>query len=134
MAEVTIDGGLRQVAATGTVDPPTAALITLLLCDIGIRDGVIARAVTRIDEPFVPMLIAVARTTPDDDAAEVCAVLSMAAYRRGDGALAQVAVDRTLMSEPNHRLAHLMLAMMASGIPPADLEHLATAVNPGTVG
>ncbi|QNK80137.1 DUF4192 domain-containing protein [Nakamurella sp. PAMC28650] len=134
MAEVTIDGGLRQVAATGTVDPPTAALITLLLCDIGIRDGVIARAVTRIDESFVPMLIAVARTTPDDDAAEVCAVLSMAAYRRGDGALAQVAVDRTLMSEPNHRLAHLMLAMMASGIPPADLEHLATAVNPGTVG
>lgn len=134
MAEVSIDGGLRQVAVTGTIDPPTAALITLLLCDITIRDEVIARALTEIHEPFVPLLIAVARATPDDDAAEICAVLSMAAYRRGDGALAQVAVDRTLASAPDHRLAHLMLAMMASGMPPADLEHLAESVNPGTAG
>lgn len=133
MAEVAVDAGLRQVAVTGSVDPPTGALLTLLMCDIEIRDAVIARAVTEMEQPFVPMLIALARATPDDDAAEICAVLAMAAYRRGDGALAQIAVDRTLATEPGHRLAHLMLGVMACGMPPADLEHLA-AVSPGTDG
>lgn len=133
MSESAVDDGLQQVAVTGTVDPATAALIALLLCDIGIRDAVIARAITEIEQPFVPMLIAVARATPDEDAAEICAVLAMAAYRRGDGALAQVAVDRTFESEPNHRLAHLMLAIMAAGMPPADLEHLAAKVDPAAV-
>jgi len=72
------------------------------------------------------MLIAVATSVPDGDAAEVCAVLAVAAYRRGDGALAQVAVDRCLSAEPDHRLAHPMLAVMAAGLPPDELEHLAT--------
>jgi hypothetical protein len=133
MAECALDAGLRQVAATGAVSPPTGSLLTLLMCDLRIRDAVIARAVTEMEEPCVPMLIAVATATPDDDAAQICAVLAMAAYRRGDGALAQVAVDRTLATEPGHRLAHLMLGVMACGMPPGDLVHLAS-VSPGTVG
>lgn len=126
MARRTIKRALHQTAARGAVDGPTSALLTLLMCDTGIRDQMVAEAVTDLESPWVPMLIAVATSVPDGDAAEVCAVLAVAAYRRGDGALAQVAVDRCLSAEPDHRLAHLMLAVMAAGLPPDELEHLAT--------
>jgi hypothetical protein len=49
----------------------------------------------------------------------------MVAYRHGDGALAQVAVDRCLLAEPEHGLAQLMIAIMSSGIHPDELERIA---------
>jgi len=49
-------------------------------------------------------------------------VLAMVAYRHGDGALAQLAVDRCLLAEPEHRLAHLMIAIMSAGIHPDQLD------------
>ncbi len=118
----------RAVAETTTADgvrSETAALLALLLCDVDIRDRVIVQAVRELDTPWVPMLVATARAIPDQDAAEVCAVLSVAAYRRGDGALAQVAADRALASQPEHRLSHLMVGVMAAGMPPAELADLA---------
>ena len=54
----------------------------------------------------------------------MCAALAVIAYRKGDGALAQVALDRALHSDPAHRLAHLMLAVMAAGMHPSDLDTL----------
>lgn len=64
---------------------------------------------------------------PDDVAAELCSVLAVAAYRAGDGALAQVAVDRCLRGDPEHRLAHLMLGVMAAGLHPDELTGLGGA-------
>lgn len=54
----------------------------------------------------------------------VCAALAVLAYRNGDGALAQVAVDRTVRLDSTHQLARLMLAVMAAGLPPTDLDGL----------
>ena len=69
--------------------------------------GRCARAgVAELDQPWLPMLIACATWTPDFLAAELCSVLAMVAYRHGDGALAQIAVDRCLAAEPGHPLAH----------------------------
>ena len=45
---------------------------------------------------------------PDELRAEICAVLAIAAYRAGDGALAQVALDRCLRARPRHRLGELL--------------------------
>lgn len=124
MATVNIDRALAEAAGSGGLPPSRCALIALLLCDVQIRDAVIGRAVEEMEPPWLPMLIAVARATPDVDAAPICSVLSVAAYRRGDGALAQVAIDRVLKTEPDHRLAHLMLGVMAAGLPPGDLRGL----------
>lgn len=136
MATAAVDRAMREAVAGGGITVATAAQLGLLLCDIAIRDELIARAVTEPEPPWLPMLIGVAAATPDQNAAQVCAVLAVAAYRNGDGALAQVAADRCLAAEPGHRLAHLMLAVMAAGLPPAELAHLATAggnLGPGTL-
>ncbi len=134
MARAAVDRALTEVAGGAGICPSTCASIAILLCDNQIRDAVIARAVQDRRSPWVPMLVAVARATPDEDAAQVCAVLSVAAYRSGDGALAQVAVDRCLSAEPDHRLAQLMVGVMAAGLAPAELAELAlpNAVSPGT--
>ena len=136
MATVAIDRALGEVAGSRGVEPATCALIALLLADVNVRDHVITRSVRETGATWIPMLIAVARAVPDEDAAEVCSVLAVAAYRRGDGALAQVAVDRCLTAEPDHRLAHLMLGVMAAGLPPGDLVQLAASntLSPGTDG
>jgi hypothetical protein len=135
MAVITVRRALEQASTSGGVEQPTSALLTLLLCDAGVRDQIVSDAVSDLDSPWLPMLIGVARSVPDEDAAHVCAILSVAAYRRGDGALAQVAVDRCLAAEPKHRLADLMLGIMASGMPPGDLGRLAAGdFNPGTAG
>jgi len=44
----------------------------------------------------------------------------------GDGALAQVAVDRCLAAEPGHPLAHVMIAVMAAGLRPEELADIGT--------
>lgn len=78
----------------------------------------------RSDPAAVAELLTAAQGTPDNATftPNVCAALAMLAYRNGDGALAQVAVDRTLRLDRTHQLAQLMLTVMAAGITPAALD------------
>lgn len=121
-----VDRAIAQVSSTGQVDVEVAAAIAVLTTDAIVRDALLAQAVTQLDRPWLPMLIGCARWTPDALAPPVCSMLAMVAYRHGDGALAQIAVDRCLMVEPEHGLAHLMIAIMAAGVRPEELERFAT--------
>jgi len=129
-----VEYALRRFTDTGKVEPEVATALAVIVNDIDIRDAVIARAVVELDRPWLPLLIAAACWTPDAQAPQLCAVLAVTAYRHGDGALAQVAVDRCLAAEPGHRLAHLLMAIMAAGLHPAELEMLSTSTSiaPGT--
>lgn len=92
------------------------------LRDVAGRDALIVQLMPEPDA--VAVLVTAAQATPDEDprAADLCAVLAMCAYRHGDGALAQVAADRAVRCHPAHSLTRLMLAAMAAGIGPADLD------------
>lgn len=115
----------REYGDTGTVTTTTALELIVLADDVTARDLLVARSVGAEDPDVVPMLISVASRCPDEDAPQICSVLAVAAYRYGDGALAQCAVDRVLVREPHHRLAHLMLAAMQGGLPPGELATMA---------
>jgi Domain of unknown function (DUF4192) len=117
-----VNRAFAQVAATGTVLVRVAIELVIELNDVLVRDAVLARAVVQVDEPWLPLLIACATWTPDLLAGELCSVLSVVAYRHGDGALAQLAVDRCLAVEPKHPLAQLMISVMSAGARPEDLE------------
>ena len=86
----------------------TAAELIVLMNSVAARDSVIARAVAEYDTDWVATLISVVTRCPPEEAAEICSVLAVVAYRYGDGALSQVAIDRCLAAEPGHRLAHLL--------------------------
>ncbi len=111
---------------------PTEAVAEILarLSNTAERDDLLHEILR--DSTQIARLISAAQTTPDSDSRtpEVCAVLAVVAYRHGDGALAQVAIDRTLRLHPDHRLAHLMLAVMAAGITPSALDDVTIPVPP----
>lgn len=115
------DRALAQVSTFGEVEADVAAALAVGMIDIPFRDRIIEVAIVEIDRPWLPMLISCATWTPQALAAPLCAVLAMVAYRQGDGALAQIAVDRSLEAEPKYSLSHLMIAVMAAGLHPESL-------------
>ncbi|MGI5213312.1 DUF4192 domain-containing protein [Plantactinospora sp. CA-290183] len=57
------------------------------------------------------------RAMPDLSAAPAC-LLAITAYLAGDVAMANIAVDRALLAEPDYRLAHLLGHALRAGVPP----------------
>lgn len=89
-----------------------------------VRDAALARS-----DPSGPrggaaaetLWAALCRELPDPEAAEAAALLAASALMRGDGALANVALDRAERSWPGHRLAGLLRSVATSGVRPAEL-------------
>ena len=93
----------------------TAALAVGLRCP-AVRDEVASWGAER-DDALLALLLQVARgAVPPDDAA-VCGVLAWVAYARGDGALALVAAERALASEPGLSAATLLLEALDRVVP-----------------
>jgi hypothetical protein len=61
---------------------------------------------------------ALARETPDPEAAEPAALLAASALLRGDGALANVALDRAEAAWPAHRLTRILTDAAQLGVSP----------------
>lgn len=120
-----IEQAFGQVVIGDGVQVEVATALAVHLADDLVRDAVLERGVVEVDRPWLPMLISCATWTPDALAPPLCSVLAMVAYRHGDGALAQIAVDRCLLAEPGNSLAHMMIAVMAAGIRPEELERIA---------
>lgn len=119
-----IDGAMDQIAGQRSVDPATAAILCVLMQDVMVRDLLIARVVTDRHADWLPLLISAVTQVPADESEDLTVVLASAAYRSGDGALAQVAVDRCLNTRPDHRMAWLLRELMTAGLPPTALEAL----------
>ncbi|QJY49766.1 DUF4192 domain-containing protein [Pseudonocardia broussonetiae] len=64
---------------------------------------------------------ALCRELPDPEAAEPAALLAAVALLRGDGALANVALDRAERSWPGHRLTRLLRSAAAVPLRPAQI-------------
>lgn len=116
------DAACLQTAQTGTVELPIGTAVAAVLAENAVRDALLAEAFCDLDGAWLPMLIACATWTPDSVAAPLCSVLAVVAYRHGDGALAQVAVDRALTAEPGHPLALLLIDIMSAGLRPEELD------------
>jgi uncharacterized protein DUF4192 len=65
---------------------------------------------------------ALTRETPAPEAAEPAALLAVSALLRGDGALANVALDRAERAWPGHRLSALLRTAAASGVRPSEMQ------------
>jgi len=115
----------RSVAHTPTTHPADPVIMAAMGTVTGRDQWLIQHG---SDPASLPALVAAVQATRDTDPRipNMTAALAVIAYRRGDGALAQVAVDRALRSDPTHRMAQLMLAVMAAGLHPSDLDDLLT--------
>jgi hypothetical protein len=114
-----VDEGLPYLRAVLARDDPPAddevAWLGVLLTHLRVRDEAWVRTdidrlelwrgvLCRVEEPFT--------------AAPAC-LTAYAAYLAGDGALANVALDRAVAAVPGYSMAGLLRDMMLAGVPPA---------------
>jgi uncharacterized protein DUF4192 len=117
---VVVDAAIADAAAGRLVlsDAGVLALATAL----GI-DEVRAAALRRCGGPPAAaaeqLWAALARETPDPEAAEPAALLAISALLRGDGALANIALDRAEGAWPGHAFAALVRRAATAGLRPA---------------
>lgn len=101
-------------------DDREAARLVATLQEPQVRDAVAAHLLDR-PEPLQALLRQLCRRTVAPYDGQVCTLLAWVAYCSGDGALALVALERALASDPACSLAGLLLRLVEQQVPPAQL-------------
>ena len=101
-------------------DERVLALVRALRLPV-VRDAAIASCTGSRPAAAEALWAALARETPDPEAAEPAALLALSALLRGDGALANVALDRAEAAWPAHRLTAILRGLAQAGARPDEL-------------
>lgn len=111
----------RYANGVRSLDDAEAARIVLGLHDKLTRDEITTWGLDGRTDELVGFLTELAQRTLDRDAAPICTVLASVAYQEGNGALAGIALERALRSDPGYEMARLLEAMLGGQLPPARL-------------
>jgi Domain of unknown function (DUF4192) len=95
------------------------ARITVALRDLRIRDDAWARMDPAHADAHLRLWIDVLRRAQPGHVAAPAALLAFVAWQTGDGALANVALDRALADDPSYSMALLLRQVIGAGVPPA---------------
>lgn len=111
-------------------DAALLALVLVRLKDLQVRDF----ALGSINEENLEILIDlwrwIVRIAPSRYVAPVATLLAATAYEKGDGVLAQSALDRALESDDEYPLAHLLKRVFAAGWPPETFATMRRELHP----
>lgn len=106
----------------GRMDDEDLAGVLQGLRDLAVRDAAWA-SMTRDDAPaHVALWTDAVQRAPGDLVAAPAAILSLAAWLAGHGALAWCAVDRCVEHEPENSLANLVGDLLSNAVPPSTWE------------
>jgi hypothetical protein len=95
------------------------ARITVALRDLRVRDDAWARMDPAHSEAHQRLWIDVVRRAQPGYVAAPAALLAFVAWQSGDGALANVALDRALADDPGYSMALLLRQVITAGAPPS---------------
>jgi Domain of unknown function (DUF4192) len=95
------------------------ARITVALRDLRVRDDAWARMDPGHSGAHQRLWIDVVRLAQPGYVAAPAALLAFVAWQSGDGALANVALDRALADDPRYSMALLLRQVITAGAPPA---------------
>jgi hypothetical protein len=106
-----------RAAVNGATDVDLADLVAPLQ-DVHVRDEVATWALDD-SEALLTLLLRFARETVTPYDIPVCTLVALVAWVRGDGALANVALDRALDGDPTYNMARLFRAGLDGQLPPS---------------
>ena len=95
------------------------AWITVALRDLRVRDDAWARMDPAHSAAHLRLWIDVVRRAQPGYVAASAALLAFVAWQSGDGALANVALDRAVADEPRYSMALLLRQVISAGAPPS---------------
>jgi hypothetical protein len=103
----------------GAVDPEDAAWITVALRQVRVRDDAWARMDVEHRQAHLRLWTDLTRLARPGYVAAPASLLAFVAWQSGDGALANVALDRALADNPHYSMARLLREALDSGAPPS---------------
>jgi hypothetical protein len=131
----TIDTAIVDAGAGRLVlDDARVLALAAALAVPAVRDTALLRCVAPAPVAAEQLWTALVRETPDPEAAEPAVLLAVSAMLRGDGALANVALDRAEQAWPGHRLAGILRPVLL-GMRPEEIRALLRGrvqLDPGT--
>ena len=95
------------------------AWMTVALRDLRVRDDAWARMDPAHAGAHLRLWIDVTRRAQPGHVAAPAALLAFVAWQSGEGALANVALDRALADDPAYSMAHLLRQVIGAGAPPS---------------
>ncbi len=103
----------------GSATDDEVAWLTVALRDLRVRDDAWARMDPAYAEAHLRLWTDVTRRAQPGHVAAPAALLAFVAWQSGDGALANVALDRALADDPRYSMALLLRQVIAAGAPPS---------------
>lgn len=122
------------VTSGDVLDDAAALRLLLALGDPRVRDAACRALERSVAVAHVALWRDLLRRSPTGLQAEPAALLGLAAWVAGDGALAWCALDRCAAVAPSHGLAALVAAALQRAVPPSAWESVAAAVSGSAAG
>jgi hypothetical protein len=95
------------------------AWLGVTLTDLRVRDDAWARMDAEFNTAHQRLWVDLVRQLPAEYVPAPASLLAFTAWQAGDGALANVAVERALAADPDYSMAHLIAEAVAAGLPPS---------------
>jgi hypothetical protein len=119
LGQVAVRDAIQRYRAGGTVPVEHAAWLTVALAQVRVRDDAWARMVPEHQGAHLRLWTELTRLARPGYVAAPAALLAFCAWQAGDGALANVALDRALADNPRYSMALLLREALDSGAPPS---------------
>jgi hypothetical protein len=119
LGAVAVRDAIRRYREGEQVSPEQAAWLTVALRQLRVRDDAWARMEPEHRSAHLRLWTDLTRLARPGYVAAPAALLAFVAWQSGDGALANVALDRALADSPGYSMALLLREALDSGAPPA---------------
>jgi hypothetical protein len=114
-----VSEGIRRYRGGGRLEPEEAAWLTVVLRDLRVRDDAWSRMRPEYREAHTRLWTDLTRLAQPGYVCAPAALLGFVAWQQGNGALANVALDRALADDPDYSMAVLLRQAVDSGAPPS---------------
>jgi hypothetical protein len=111
--------GLRVSPSRLTASGPSAAWLIVALREVRVRDDAWARMDPEHRAAHLRLWSHLTRLARPGYVAAPAALLAFVAWQDGNGALANIALDRALLDNPRYSMARLLREALDSGAPPS---------------
>ena len=111
-------------------DKSVVALVLVRLLDLQVRDYAMGMTTEETSDQLWDMWRYLLRLAPKGYVAPVAVIFATMSYERGDGALAQRALDRAMEDAPGYQMAKLLRRTFAAGWPPSAFTQMRADLHP----
>jgi hypothetical protein len=119
LGQIAVRDAIRRYRDGGQVPVEHAALLTVALGQLRVRDDAWARMDPEHREAHLRLWTDLTRLARPGFVAAPASLLAFCAWQSGDGALGNVALDRALADNPRYSLALLLREALDAGAPPS---------------